>query len=154
MAKSGGEIDRTLRVRLNQDTPIPLDVALDCGAGELLALIGPSGSGKTTVLRAIAGLHRVAAGHITSGNTVWHDGDVRLSPQQRRVGLVFQDYALFPHLSARDNVAVPLGHLGRAERATRADALLAMVHLAGLEEILPPVDFTVRTAMKNEPFIR
>lgn len=126
-----------LDVRLRQDAPIPLDAALSCRAGEMLALIGPSGSGKTTILRAIAGLTRVGDGEIRCGDAVWLDGRRSLSPQQRRVGFVFQDYGLFPHMSARENVMAALGHLARAGRAARADALLATVHLAGLEARRP-----------------
>ena len=71
-----------------------------------IALVGPSGAGKTTVLRAIAGLVRPESGRITSNGEVWFDAakDVSLPPDRRRVGLVFQDYALFPHLSVRQNI--------------------------------------------------
>jgi molybdate transport system ATP-binding protein len=103
----------------------------------MLALIGPSGSGKTTTLRAIAGLNRVTEGSISCGGAVWFDGMRSLSPQQRRVGFVFQDYALFPHMSARDNVAAALGHLPRDRRAARADELLETVNLSGLEARRP-----------------
>lgn len=126
-----------LDVRLRQDAPIPLDAALHCASGEMLALIGPSGSGKTTILRAIAGLTRIGEGAIRCGGAVWFDGTRSLSPQERRVGFVFQDYGLFPHMSARGNVAVSLGHMPRAKRNARADELLAMVHLSGLDERRP-----------------
>jgi molybdate transport system ATP-binding protein len=77
-----------------------------------IALVGPSGAGKTTVLRAIAGLVRPASGRITSGGEVWFDDgrDVMLAPDRRRVGLVFQDYALFPHLSVRRNIEYARRH--------------------------------------------
>ena len=99
-----------LSVALKQAGPIPLDVALDCRPGELLALIGPSGSGKTTVLRSIAGLYRPASGRIVAGGETWLDTEtgIDLSPQARSVGLMFQDYALFPHLSALDNVRLAM----------------------------------------------
>ena len=130
---------RGLRVRLRQDHPIALDVAFECGAGELLALVGPSGSGKTTVLRCIAGLATPRDGEVTCNGEAWLDRSrsVVASPQQRRVGLVFQHYALFPHLDALANVASAMSHLPRAERAARARALLARVNMEGLEARRP-----------------
>jgi len=128
-----------LSATLRQSAPVPLEASLDCAPGELLALVGPSGSGKTTVLRAIAGLTRAREARISCGGEIWHDtgrGIFRV-PQHRRVGLVFQDYALFPHFSALDNVSAALGHLPRGERAARARELLARVHLSGLESRRP-----------------
>jgi len=125
----------TLAVRLQQAGPIPLDVALDCRPGELLAIIGPSGSGKTTVLRSIAGLYRPHSGRVTAGRETWLDTQtgVDLPPQARSVGLVFQDYALFPHLSALDNVRLAMLRHAEPTRTRRARSLLARVHLEGLE---------------------
>jgi molybdate transport system ATP-binding protein len=129
----------TLRVELRQEGPIPLDVSLACDPGEVLAIVGPSGSGKSTILRAVAGLYRPKEGRVASGATTWFDAgaDVWLPPHRRRVGLVFQNYALFPHLTALRNVVASLGHLPRRERTARAEALLAMVHLEGLEARRP-----------------
>ena len=128
-----------LSVRLEQSEPIPLAAELTVAAGELLALVGPSGSGKTTILRCIAGLHRPRAGHVRCGETAWFDGGAGIDrpPQARSVGLVFQNYALFPHLTALENVSTALGHVPRKERPARARALLERVHLAGLEERRP-----------------
>jgi molybdate transport system ATP-binding protein len=114
-------------------------VSLSCAPGELLALVGPSGSGKTTVLRAIAGLYRPASGRIIAGGDTWFDGETGLaaSPQVRAVGLVFQDYALFPHLSALGNVRLAMLRLPEPERSRQAAALLARVHLDGLEARTP-----------------
>jgi molybdate transport system ATP-binding protein len=123
-----------LTLRLRQDSPMPLDLAFSLHAGEVVGLFGPSGSGKTTVLRSIAGLFRPRAGRITAGGTTWLDTEagISLAPHRRRVGLVFQDYALFPHMTANGNVAAALGHVPKPERMARAEALLAMVDLAGL----------------------
>ena len=128
-----------LEVVLAQPGPIPLDVTLACPAGELLALVGPSGSGKTTVLRTIAGLYRPREGRVRCGDQTWLDtgAGTALPPQRRRVGMVFQDYALFPHLDVRANVTAALGHLSRDRRRDRANALLEQVNLAGLEDRLP-----------------
>ena len=126
-----------LRARLLQEAPIPLDAELACAPGELAALVGPSGSGKSTILRCIAGLHRPRAGEVRCSGSVWFDGAVDLRPQQRRVGLVFQSYALFPHLSALGNVAIAAGHLAPEARRARARELLELVNLAGLEARRP-----------------
>ena len=128
-----------LQVRLRQEHPIVLDVAFECGAGELLALVGPSGSGKTTVLRCIAGLATPRDGTVTCNAETWLDvrRGASASPQQRRVGLVFQHYALFPHLDALANVTSAMSHQPRRERDERARALLARVNMDGLEARRP-----------------
>jgi molybdate transport system ATP-binding protein len=102
-----------LQVQLHSAGPIRMEAQFDCGPGELLALVGPSGSGKTSMLRAVAGLwtpHRLQ-GCIACGGQVWLDTarGVQLSPQQRRVGLVFQHYALFAHMDVLANVALAAG---------------------------------------------
>ena len=128
-----------LSLRLAAVRPIPLDLALDVAPGELVALVGPSGAGKSTVLRCIAGLHRAEAGRIACGGDAWFDADARRDtpPHRRRAGLVFQDYALFPHMTAEANVTAAMGHVPPAERAARARALFATVHLSGLEDRRP-----------------
>jgi molybdate transport system ATP-binding protein len=128
-----------LRVRLTQDQPIPLDIDLYCRPGEVLALVGPSGSGKTTVLRAIAGLHHPEHGSVGCQDEVWMDSarDIYLDAHQRKVGLVFQHYALFPHFTALGNVLEALTHLPKPQRHERARALLRRVHLGGLDDRYP-----------------
>jgi molybdate transport system ATP-binding protein len=124
-----------LSVHLRQRAPIPLEAELACAPGELLALVGPSGSGKSTILRCIAGLHAAAEGAIRCNNQTWFDAAAAVNRpvQARRIGFVFQNYGLFPHLSALENVAAALGGLTFAERTARAHELLARVHLDGLE---------------------
>jgi molybdate transport system ATP-binding protein len=99
-----------LHVRLSSECPVRLNAEFACAPGELVALVGASGSGKTTLLRSIAGLHRSAdlTGAVKLGDAPWMDGaqGIFLAPQQRRVGLVFQHYALFPHLNAINNIAL------------------------------------------------
>jgi molybdate transport system ATP-binding protein len=121
----------SLSVSLRQSSPIPLDISFDCPAGQVTALFGPSGSGKTTVLRCIAGLCRPRTGRIACGSEVWLDTarQTNVPPHQRAVGYVFQDYALFPHMTAIENVMAALGHLSRGQRRQRARELLSVVHL-------------------------
>lgn len=128
-----------LNVTLNQTHPIFLDVTLRCGSGELLALTGPSGSGKTTVLRAIAGLHRVESGSIKCKDQLWQDQSQRifLTPQQRRVGLVFQHYALFPHLSVLENITTAMSHVHRKQRTGKAMEWLRLANMDGLHQQRP-----------------
>ncbi|MBE0612916.1 MAG: ABC transporter ATP-binding protein [Burkholderiales bacterium] len=128
-----------LQVNLRQSAPIPLAARFDCGAGELVALVGPSGSGKTTILRCVAGLNRPDEGDVRCAGEVWLDtaNGINLAPQLRSVGIVFQSYALFPHLSALGNVESAMAHVAAGEREGRARDLLELVHLSGLEERLP-----------------
>ena len=105
---------------------LELDVGIEVPAGECLALAGPSGAGKTSVLRVVAGLLRPAAGRVACGDEVWLDtaAGIDLPAERRRCGYVFQEYALFGHLSAWRNVAYALREAPRGERESRARALL------------------------------
>ncbi len=109
------------------------------GAFSVTVLFGPSGCGKTTALRCLAGLARPEAGAIRCDAEVWFDADrgVCLSPQRRGVGFLFQDYALFPHLTVAGNVGYALAGLARAERRRRVANLLAAFGLTGLEGRYP-----------------
>ena len=126
-----GVSERRLSVSLKQSGPIPLDVEFGCGAGEVLAIFGPSGSGKTTILRAIAGLYQPDRASVQSNGATWTDTTTGtfVPPHKRAAGFVFQEYALFPHLTAEGNVATALGHLPRAARPGRARQLLRSVRL-------------------------
>ena len=111
---------------------------LTAAQGELVALLGPSGCGKTTTLRLIAGFEELDGGTVeVGGRVVAEAGRPGEPPERRRVGMVFQDYALFPHLSVARNVAFGLPRLGRAERDARVAAALATVGLAKLGERMP-----------------
>lgn len=103
-----------------------LDVALDAPAGSCLALAGPSGAGKSTVLRIVAGLLRPDEGRVSCGEETWLDRarGIDLPPERRGCGYVFQDYALFEHLNAWQNVAYGLRHLPRRARRAEAERLL------------------------------
>ncbi len=128
-----------LSVNVQQHGPIPLDAEFSCAADEVLALVGPSGSGKSTLLRAIAGLYHPAQGHVMVNGKAWFDSakKINLAPQQRSTGFVFQNYALFPHLSAAKNIEAAMGHRTPDGRAARAKELLALVNLSGLESRRP-----------------
>ncbi len=128
-----------LTVKLYQEGPIALDAELSVAPGEIVALVGPSGSGKSTILRAIAGLYLPARGRIVCNGSVWLDREIGINvpARDRRVGMMFQSYALFPHLTAIENVMEALGDLRPKERDGQARALLARMHLEGLEDRHP-----------------
>ncbi len=110
-------------------------VDLDVAAGEFMTLLGPSGSGKTTTLNMIAGFEEVTAGRILLDDT-----DIaRLPAYRRNLGMVFQSYALFPHMTAAQNIAFPLRQrkVGKAEIARRVAEALELVHLGGHADRLP-----------------
>jgi iron(III) transport system ATP-binding protein len=109
--------------------PAVSDVSFDLRAGDIGVLIGPSGCGKTTLLRAVAGLERVTGGEIKLSNQVVSSTAMFLPPESRRMGMVFQDYALFPHLSVSNNVGFGLHHLPKSERMGRIAEVLALVGL-------------------------
>ena len=96
-------------------------VNLTLGAGEIAALLGPSGCGKTTLLRLIAGFESVQQGAIHLNGDLVSDATNLLPPERRRLGMVFQDFALFPHLTVAGNIAFGLGAMARKERPARVD---------------------------------
>ena len=112
-------------------------VDLEVPRGSLTALLGPSGCGKTTVLRLVAGLLDPDAGTIEIDGTEVTGRGAAVPPERRHVGMVFQDYALFPHLSVARNVAYGLRHLPRAERGRKAQEALSLVGLEALGARLP-----------------
>jgi iron(III) transport system ATP-binding protein len=112
-------------------------VSFGLRAGDIGVLIGPSGCGKTTLLRAVAGLETVTGGDIRLSNQVVSSANVNLAPEARRIGMVFQDYALFPHLDVCHNVGFGIHHLPKAERRQRVAEVLALVGLADSEQRYP-----------------
>lgn len=128
-----------LFVDLSQDAPIPLAASFSCAPGEVLALVGPSGSGKSTILRSIAGVYRPGQGTVAVDGETWlSDAEgTHLPAHQREAGMVFQSYALFPHMTALGNLVAAMRHVAAPERETRARKLLDLVHLAGLEQRRP-----------------
>ena len=112
-------------------------VTLGLRAGDIGVLIGPSGCGKTTLLRAVAGLERVSAGSIAIERETVSAATTHVPAELRRIGMVFQDYALFPHLDVGRNVAFGLNHLPKAERASRTAEVLELVGLAHMGNRYP-----------------
>ena len=127
-----------LHVQGGARLPVFANLSLEVAAGECVALAGPSGAGKSSVLRVIAGLLAPRAGRVACGEQVWLDrsAGVDLPPEARRCGYVFQDYALFPHLSAWQNVAYGLRG-PRRERRSRAHELLERFGLADRADARP-----------------
>ena len=113
------------------------EVALTVDSGELLALLGPSGCGKTTTLRLIAGFERVDAGTIEIDGEVVASRSVHVQPERRRVGMVFQEYALFPHVSVLANIEFGLRRMAAADKEVRTKEILDLTGLVGLEQRMP-----------------
>src|SRR5690625_296701 len=126
------------RIECRHDNiPVVKSLSLRVRRGNLVCLLGPSGCGKTTVLRSIAGFEPIYGGEILlRGNVVSRPG-LTVSPEKRRVGMVFQDFALFPHLSVSDNIAFGLRNGSTRARRQRVDELLKLVDLAGLGDRFP-----------------
>lgn len=121
-------------------SPVVDAVTLALPAGELLGLLGPSGCGKTTLLRLIAGFEHPEAGAIQLAGRTVAGSKVRVAPEQRSVGMVFQDFALFPHLTVAQNVTFGLRHLSKkqpVEVQNRTAEAIALVGLEGLESRYP-----------------
>lgn len=113
------------------------DVSLEIGDGEIACLLGPSGSGKSTLLRVVAGLERPSQGIVKLAGVEVASPSVFLEPEQRRVGMVFQDYALFPHLTVAANVAFGLRGQDRAETLRAVTSLLERLGVARYRESYP-----------------
>ena len=115
------------------DQPVVQDVSLSVPPGEILVLLGPSGCGKTTTLRLIAGFEQLDDGRIEINNQLVADRSRHVPPEKRRVGIVFQDYAIFPHLSLAQNVGFGL----KRGQSDRVEEILNFVGLGGLGERMP-----------------
>ncbi|MGV1043646.1 ABC transporter ATP-binding protein [Limnohabitans sp.] len=120
-----------------RNTPAVQGVNLGLRAGEIGVLIGPSGCGKTTLLRAVAGLEPVSGGKVLLSQRVVSEPGHTVPAEQRRIGMVFQDYALFPHMDVGRNVGFGIEHLPKAERARRVAEVLTLVGLEGAEKRFP-----------------
>jgi molybdate transport system ATP-binding protein len=130
----------SLFFKIGQELPMKLQCTASCEAGELLAIVGTSGAGKTSVLRVLAGLMKPAIGRIQIGEQVWFDSEknIFLPATRRHVGMVLQNYALMPHLSAVHNVALSMMHLPKEERLVKANYWLDHVHLSKEQQARRP----------------
>ncbi len=129
-------------LELAYDTPtgahtVLRDFSLRLGRGEIASLLGPSGCGKTTALRAIAGFHPLQAGRIWLMQREVGSARHQLPPEQRNIGMVFQDYALFPHLNVAANIGFGLHRMARAERERRVAQMLELVGLSAFAQRAP-----------------
>ncbi|HWR42014.1 ABC transporter ATP-binding protein [Sporomusa sp.] len=105
------------------------DFNLSVAKGEIVSVVGLSGSGKSTVLRLIAGLEVQTAGIITINNRIVADQNSFVPPEKRKIGMVFQDYALFPHCTVYSNIAFGISDMSRKERDARVDRLLTLINM-------------------------
>jgi len=117
--------------------PAVQEISFAAREGEILCLLGPSGCGKTTILRAIAGFEPVRSGQLFLSGQLVSSPDMMIPTENRRVGMVFQEYALFPHLRVQDNIAFGLRHLARSERSARVQEMLRLTGLEGFERRYP-----------------
>lgn len=128
---------RSVSCAYDPSHPAVRDISFSAREGEILCLLGPSGCGKTTILRAIAGFEPVWSGEIFLSGRLVSSSSERVPTEERRVGMVFQEYALFPHLRVADNIAFGLRHLSRAERKCRVQEMLRLTGLEGFERRYP-----------------
>ncbi|WP_413701380.1 ABC transporter ATP-binding protein [Psychromonas sp. KJ10-10] len=113
-----------------QKNHILKNLDIDLQDNEIVCLLGESGCGKTTLLRAVAGLQAEVSGEVRINNRIVDNEKIKMSPEERKVGLIFQDYALFPHLNVFDNVAFSLTDMTKAEKANMVESVLSLVQLS------------------------
>ena len=119
------------------EEPVVRNLSLSLATGQIGGLLGPSGCGKTTVLRAIAGFVKLQAGEIRVHQKLLSSSNLNVPPEQRHLGMVYQDYALFPHLSVEQNICFGLYRKSREYRQSRCTELLGLVQLEGFEQRFP-----------------
>ncbi len=122
-------VDNVSKAYLNQR--VAHDISFNLNKGDIGCLLGPSGCGKTTLLRVIAGFESIQAGSVTIGQNIVSSPDVNVSPEKRSIGMVFQDYALFPHLSVKDNIEFGIR---KKKNAARKEKVATLLNLIGLED--------------------
>lgn len=113
------------------------DVSFKIGEGRILAILGESGSGKSTVLRLIAGLEIPSSGQIKVNEEIHVDKNHFVEPENRGIGMVFQDYALFPHMTVKKNIMFGIEHFSKKEKNQRVNEVLKLVSLEGYEKRYP-----------------
>src|SRR2546426_9857340 len=130
------EMTADFEKRYNGGPTIRAALGLPIGRSHVTVLFGPSGAGKTTVLRSLAGLERPERGRVRFAREAWVHTEVgaMAPPQARGVGYLFQDYALFPHLTAAGNITDAIHDLDSRERRVRLDEMIRLLRLEGLED--------------------
>lgn len=125
--------------RFQAGATIEIDFTQAASSSNVVALLGPSGCGKTTMLRCLAGLTNPDRGEIRFCDETWFSSDqkIRRTPQQRDIGFLFQDYALFPHLSVDDNIGFGIRSLSMPQRRQRVNQMITQFDLTGLERRFP-----------------
>ena len=123
--------------KLFDGQPVVKNLSLSLDKGKIGCLLGPSGCGKTTILRAIAGFENIDAGEIRINQSIVTSSAILVPPEQRRIGMVFQDYALFPHLSLKDNIAFGIKNINGKKKEIRIDELLRLVKLKDAAQKFP-----------------
>lgn len=113
------------------------NISLQLEEGEISCLLGSSGCGKTTLLRSIAGFETPDQGQITIRDRIVNNNTTHITPEQRNIGMVFQDFALFPHLTIRDNIGFGLNKFSRTQRKQRVDELLELIDLSNTSHKYP-----------------
>jgi molybdate transport system ATP-binding protein len=135
----GPELVAEFEKRFPDGPPIEVRLHRPLDRFSVTVLFGPSGSGKTTTLRCLAGLERPGNGYIRFADEIWFDTKSRISvpPQRRQIGYLFQEYALFPHLTVERNIDYGIRRIGEAERSRRIAEITDLLDLAGLEHRYP-----------------
>jgi iron(III) transport system ATP-binding protein len=126
-------------ISINFSNQVILDEAnFAINEGEIIAMLGDSGSGKSSVLKFLAGLNNNQKGNVSlDGENLTIDGVHIVSPDKRNIGMVFQDYALFPHMNVKKNIEFGISHLSRRERKSILESLLSLIELEGIEKKYP-----------------
>ena len=126
-------------ISINFSNQVILDEAnFAINEGEIIAMLGDSGSGKSSILKFLAGLNNNQNGNVSlDGENLTIDGVHLVSPDKRNIGMVFQDYALFPHMNVKKNIEFGISHLSRRERKSILENLLSLIELKGIEKKYP-----------------